>query len=160
MCTAAGKVPGYCCVAIFWEILAHLNYTSAQNLTLLCLRCFGKVPFACPGVHRISSFCELQCSSKQVAVRKALPIRETLHSHVSHLEHWCEVFGALPGTWYFRHMKQDFCTLDPVVPPSLARPLSTVFRSVVVLNFFAGDPVLVVTPAAAPDQASSMDMEP
>ena len=55
MCTAAGKEPGYCCVAIFWAILAHSNYTSAYNRTLLCLRCFGKLPFASPGVHRTDS---------------------------------------------------------------------------------------------------------
>lgn len=160
MCTAAGKGPRYCCVAIFWAILAHSNYTSALNLTLLCLRCFGKLPFASPGVHRISSYCELQCSSKQVAVRKGLPIRETLHSHVSHLGHWHEVFGALPDMWYFRHMKQDLCTTHPVVPPPLARAPSSFFRSAVDFDFFAGDPVLVVTPAAAPGRASSMDMEP
>ena len=160
MCTAAGKVPGYCCVAIFWAILAYSNYTSAQNLTLLCLRCFGKLPFASPGVHRISSYCELQCSSKQVAVRKALPTRETLQSHVSHLGHWREVFGALPGKWYFRHMKQVLCTVHPEDFPSLARASLSPFRSVVDFNFFAGDPVLAVTPAAAPGRASSTDMEP
>ena len=93
MCTAAGKVPGYCCVAIFWAILAHSNYTSALNLTLLCLRCFGKLPFASPGVHRISSYCELQCSSSKLPFGEGCLLvrrcKATCHISDTGARSWC-----------------------------------------------------------------------